>query len=52
MFQRLPIAIEQVKAGKTSDSLLKEIRQTIYYLHRVKEISKNVCNNIMNSMKV
>ena len=36
MFQRLQIAIEQVKAGKSSESLLNEIRQIIYYLYRVK----------------
>ena len=50
MFQRLPIAIEQVKAGKTSESLLNEIRLIIYYLHRGKEIIKNVYNKIMNSI--
>ena len=27
MFQRLPIALEQVKAGNTSENLLYEIRQ-------------------------
>ena len=36
MFRRLQIAIEQVKAGKTSESLLNEIRQIIYYFYRVK----------------
>ena len=36
MFQRLQIAIEQVKAGKTSESLLNEIRQIIYYFYREK----------------
>ena len=30
MFQRLPIALAQVKAGNTSGNLLKEIRQIIY----------------------
>ena len=36
MFQRFQIAIEQVKAGKTSESLLNEIRQIIYYFYREK----------------
>ena len=36
MFQRLQIAIEQVKADKTSESLLNGIRQIKYYLYRVK----------------
>ena len=31
--QRLPIALRQIKAGKTSENLLNEIRQIIYYLH-------------------
>ena len=33
MFQRLPIALAQVKAGNNSESLLNEIRQIIYSLH-------------------
>ena len=31
MFQRLPIALEQIKADNTSENLLNEIRQTIYF---------------------
>ena len=50
MFQRLPIALAQVKAGNTN--LLKEIRQIIYSLHRAKGIHKKVYNNIMNSINV
>ena len=30
MIQRLPIALAQVKAGNTSETLLNEIRQIIY----------------------
>ena len=52
MLQRLPIALAQVKAGNISGDLLNEIRQIIYSLHRAKEITKNVYNNIMNSVKV
>ena len=33
MFQRFPIALEQVKAGNTSENLLNEIIQIIYSLH-------------------
>ena len=44
MLQRLPLALAQVKAGNTSEKLLKEIRQIIYYLHRQKEITKNIYN--------
>ena len=52
MLQRLPIAVAQVKAGNTSENLLNEIRQIIYSLYRAKEITKKVCNNIMNSIKL
>ena len=52
MFQRLPIALALVKAGNTSENLSKEIRQIIYSFYRVKEITKKVYNNIMNSIKV
>ena len=31
MFQRLPIALAQVKPGNTSENLLNEIRQIIHY---------------------
>ena len=33
MLQRLPIALGQVKAGNTSESLLNEIRQILYSLY-------------------
>ena len=32
MFQRLPIALAQLKAGNTSENLLNEIRQIMYSL--------------------
>ena len=32
MLERLPIALAQVKTGNTSESLLNEIRQIIYFL--------------------
>ena len=38
MLQRLPITLEQVKAGNTS--LRNEIRQIIYYLYRAKKMTK------------
>ena len=52
MFQRLPIALAQVKAGNSSENLLNKIRQTIYSLYRAKEITKNIYNNIMNLIKL
>ena len=52
MLKRLPIALAQVKAGNNSESLLNEIRQIVYSLHRSKEITKKLYNNIINSIKV
>ena len=52
MLKRLPIALAQVKAGNNSESLLNEIRQTVYSLYRSKEITKKLYNNIINSIKV
>ena len=52
MFQRLPMALAQVKAGKTSENLPSEIGQIIYSLYQAKEITRKVCNNIINSIKV
>ena len=52
MLKRLPIALAQVKAGNNSEILLNEIRQIVYSLYRSNEITKNVYNNIINSIKV
>ena len=37
---------------ETSGNLLHEIRQIIYSLHRPKEITKKLSNNIMSSIKL
>ena len=52
MLQNLPIALTKVKAGKKSENLLKEIRQITYSFCRVKEITKKVYKNIMNSINL
>ena len=52
MFQRLPIALAQIKAGNNSESLFNEIRQIVYFLYQSKEITKKVYNNIIKSIKV
>ena len=52
MLQRLPIALAQIKAGNASESLLTQIRQVIYSLHREKKVTKKAYNNIMNSTKL
>ena len=40
MFQRLPRALVQVKAGNNSESLLNEIRQIVHSLYQSKQITK------------
>ena len=50
MFQRLPIALAQVKAGNSSESLLNKIRQIVYSLHQSKQITKKLYNNIIKSI--
>ena len=42
MFQRLPTAFTQVKAGNISENVLNEIWQIIRSLYRAKEITKKV----------
>ena len=51
-YQTLPIALALVKAANTSEKLLNQIRQIIYFLYQVKEVTKKVRNSIMNSIKV
>ena len=50
MFQRLPIALAQVKAGNNSERLLNEIRQIVYCLYQSKQITKKVSNSIIKSI--
>ena len=40
MLQRLPMKLAQVKAGKTSENLLKKVRQITCSLYLWKEIDK------------
>ena len=50
MFQRLPIALAQVKAGNNSESSSNEIRQIVYSLYQSKKITKKVYNNVIKSI--
>ena len=49
IFQRLPIALAQLKAGNTFENLLNVIKQIMYSLYWEKQITKKVYNNTMNS---
>ena len=50
MLQRLPIALEQVRAGNNSESLLNEIRQFVYSLYQSKQITTKVYKNIIQNI--
>ena len=52
MIQRLPLLSSEISADDNSESLLNEIRQIVYSLYQSKEITKNVYNNIIKSIKV
>ena len=52
ILQRLPIALAHIKAENNSKSILKGIRQFVYFSHQSKEITKKVFNNIIKSIKV
>ena len=52
MLQRLTMALAQVKAGKSSENLLNEIRQIIFSLYWTNVITKKAYNNIINSTKL
>ena len=42
MFQRLPIALEQIKASNNSEGLLNEIRQIAYSFYQSEKITCKV----------
>ena len=50
MLSRLPISLAQLKAGNNSEKLKNEIRQLLYSLYRSKKLTKNVYNNLINSI--
>ena len=52
MLQRLPITFAQINVGNTSENLINEIRQTIYYLYQSKEITKKVYNNVTRLIQI
>ena len=52
LLERLPKTVAQGNTGNISENFLNKIRQVIYSLGWEKEITKNVYNNIMNSIKL
>ena len=50
MLSRLPISLAQLKAGNNSQKLKNEIRQLLYSLYRLKELSKTIYKHLMNAI--
>ena len=48
MLSRLPISLAQLQAGNNSGKLKNEVRQLLYSLYRLKNMTKQVYNNIIN----
>ena len=49
---KLLIALAEVKENNTSENLLNEVIQMMYYLFREKEITKKVYNNVINLIQL
>ena len=52
ILETLPISLAQVKVGNSSENLLNEICEIIYFLYQAKGITKKLYKNVMNSVKV
>ena len=48
MLERLAIVLAQVKADSTSENVLNEICQIIYFLYQGKGITEKLYKNVMN----
>ena len=47
MLSRLAIALAQLKAGNNSDKLKNEMRQLLYSLYRLKNMTKQMYKNLI-----
>ena len=52
MLSRLPISLPQLQAGNNSEKLKNEIRQLLYSLYRLKNLTKQVYNNLIKSLQI
>ena len=50
MITRLPILLDQLKAGNNSQKFKNEIRQILYSLYRSKNLSKTIYNHLINNI--
>ena len=46
MLSRLSISIAQLKAGNNSEKLKNEIKQLLYSLYRLKQLTKNIYKSL------
>ena len=52
IIQRLPISLAEMKAGNNWKSLLNKIKQIVYSLYQLKEITKKVYSNVIKSIQI
>ena len=50
MLSRLPITLDQLKAGNNSQNLINEIKQRLYSLYRSKKLTKTIYNHLINAI--
>ena len=50
MITRFPILLAQLKVGNNSEKLKNEIRKIVYSLYRSKNMSKNIYNDLVNTI--
>ena len=50
MLSRLPITLAQLNAGNNSEKLKNEIRQSFYSLYRSKKLTKQIYENLIDSI--
>ena len=49
MLSRLPISLEQLKAGNNSEKLKNEMRQLLYSFYHSKKLTKTIYNSMINT---
>ena len=49
MLSRLPITLAQIKSGNNLEKLKNEIRQLLHSLHRSRNLTKTLYNNLINT---
>ena len=50
MLSRLTISLAQLKAENNSEKLKNEIRQLLYFLYRSEKLTKEIYNNLINTI--